>query len=480
MPRDLTPAAALLILTAGLAAPAEAGSPIRSAASLKRKQERIEKNLVRDHLRLVKKLQRADRPFEAWLELKQVLRIDPENRKALAEIPQYPPPPPVESLKDYAAARGRIDKEATRELGELIERGEKGKLSSEDLTPVAMRLLEYELDHEGARRVLGFTGAPQDWVSAAEAKRQAAFKAAFEKAPTGEEVPGAFPKLAAALGVKLTVRKTPHAFVAGVNASADKLDSVAKSVETAWAAIHHDLFGGTELFGDGDGRAATGVKLKPLAPPLFLVLDDKAQHLRFLDKVVTDKNLKVRGRSLGFLATNWAPERVLICESRTPGMHLVEWSSMLMTHIVINQRFGRNRPVFLKQSLARYYSGLVSGRAYVKMVASGTQSDGPGGATRGDYNQLRWLARWAYARFRALAPSSEGLRRPLDAIRRTDLAVGTAWVDYLLSRHRAKLIALLKLADSKKIGTSEAFAKAVAPDPMAFDSGFVDWLVKNL
>ena len=114
------------------------------------------------------------------------------------------------------------------------------------------------------------------------------------------------------------------------------------------------------------------------------------------------------------------------------------------------------------------------------MVASGTQSDGPGGATRGDYNQLRWLARWAYARFRALAPSSEGLRRPLDAIRRTDLAVGTAWVDYLLSRHRAKLIALLKLADSKKIGTSEAFAKAVAPDPMAFDSGFVDWLVKNL
>lgn len=479
---------ALPLLLISLAAPTVAfakGSPISSKKSLDSKLKTIKKDLAKKHLKLAKKLVKSKKnkqEWASWIELQCAQRVDPANRSVTKMMPKFEPFPPKKVDPGYTKARMGIDLYAKKKLGELLERGQRGKLSNTDLEPVATALLAYYTDHLKAREVLGFKGRARKWLNDRQLQISASFQKALKKVPEPKDVGNKFPRLAQTMGLTLIFRETDHCMVAGESKNLQAMLRVARAAEVAYAAIHKDMFGVGDLIERGGNRATTGVKLKPFGKPLFLVLEGTAQHQVFLDKVVTDGNLKVRGKNLSFISSGWkaAKGNVLILESRMGATHCEEWAGMLMTFVCLRQRFGSNRPAYVIQGLARYYSGQVSGRAYLKVVAGGTMSDANKELMRrGDFDQLRWTARWAYDHFRAPLPVSKGLSKAMAAMNRGDLGISTAFVDFILETHPGLLVKFLQIADSKKKTTDVAFQEAFGKSPEEWDKEFLAWFKLN-
>ncbi|MDF1667779.1 MAG: hypothetical protein P1V97_38940, partial [Planctomycetota bacterium] len=460
-------------------------SPISSKRSLDSKLKSITKDLAKKHLKLAKKLVKSKKnkqEWASWIELKCASRADPSNRSVEKLMPKFEPFPPKKVNPNYNKARKEIDLYAKKKLGELLERGQRGKLSNSDLEPVATALIAYYSDHLKAREVLGFKGRSRKWLNDRQLQISASFQNALKKVPEPKDVGNKFPRLAQVMGLTLLVRETDHCMVAGEGKNLQAIMRVARAAEVAYAAIHKDMFGVGDLIKREGDRATTGVKLKAFKKPLFLVLDSVGQHQVFLDKVVTDGNLKVRGKNLAFISSGWKAStgNVLILESRMGATHCEEWAGMLMTFVCLRQRFGSNRPAYVVQGLARYYSGQVSGRAYLKVVAGGTMSDANKELMRrGDFDQLRWTARWAYDHFRAPLPVKRGMSKAMAAMNRGDLGIATALVDFMLEKHSGLLVKFLQIADSKKKTTDVAFQETFGKSPEEWDKEFLAWFKLN-
>lgn len=456
------------------------GSPIKSAKSLASKVKKAEKYIAKKHIKLAKLLKKKDFKWEAYLEAKYALRLDADNKSASKLLPKFPPLPSTKKNDDYKKAVAEFAKLAESKLGELLERGKKGEMSSEDLTPLAVRVLQYSPDHAVAREVLGFTGSAKKWSNARFDKLAGAYQAALTKAPQGKVVQKRFPKLEAALGLSLKYRESDKFIVAGATASDEILINTLKAAEVAYGAFHNDFFGVEGVFSSPDARPTTGVKLKPMGKSMFLLLDNNEQHERFLDKVVSDANMKVRGKKLAFLATGWQPEKIRIFESRANKAHSQEWAALMTTLLMVKARFGDNRPPYVVQGLGRYYSCHISQRAFLKVVAGGTMSDAEKDAfRRGDFMQLRWTARWAYDHWRAPLPCEFGLSKSIDAMNRGDVGVATAFIEFLMAKHPGRLLKFLQVADSRKQSLQKSYSQAFEKAKKEFDQEFLDWFVRN-
>ena len=382
----------------------------------------------------------------------------------------------------FTLARKTLKAMAHDELGAVLDRGQRGGLSGEALAPVAQSLLRYDADFAPARTALGFKGRKGSWLRDSELTTQARYAKAFATVPAPKLLETSpFPKLEAALGLKLIVVRGAHCFAAGVSGSTTQaeLETLAKSAEVAYAAMHADLLGQpNSVF--GSKRQATGVKLKPWRAPLYLMLDGKKQHQIYLDKVVSNEELKLVGRSLTFVSTWWRAEKILVSDSRARGKYLREWPSQHMAGQVIVQRFGGRRPTYLLQGLTRYYSAHVSREARIRAVPMGSRSRDKNRMRAGDYAQLRGLARWALDSFKVDPPAKLGLYKTLNAMNRADNAVATAFIDFLLARHRGALIKLLQVADEKKRSVEESYAEAFPGlTTEALDEAFAAWFLEN-
>jgi hypothetical protein len=477
-----------LILMSVVLIPAAAiakGSPIKNKKSLDSKLKTIQKDLSKKHEKLAKKLvknKKKKREWASWIEAKASLRANPTNKAAQRLLPKFEPFPPKKVDPGYVKSRKNIDLYAKEKLGSLLERGSRGKMSNSDLENVAQALLAYFTDHLKAREVLGFRGRSKKWVNDRQGRLAAAYQKAFQKCPEPKDIGNKFPRLASTLGLTLVARETDHVFVVGESRNLAAMIRVAKAAEVAYAAIHKDLFGVGDLFESGDNRATTGVKLAAFKKPVFLILEGRGQHKIFLDKVVTDANQKVRGKTLAFMSTAFKGEKgnMLLLESRMGATHCEEWAGMLMTFVSLKQRFGGKRPAYIVQGLARYYSGQVSGRAFLRVVAGGTMSDANKELLRrGDFDQLRWTARWAFDHFRAPLPVKLGLLKAMSAMNRGDLGIGTAFVDFLLEKHPGLLVKFLQIADAKKQTPDVAFQEVFGKSPEEWDQAFHDWFVRN-
>lgn len=413
----------LLLSLALLCAPAAAkGSPIRNKSSLDSAQKRAEKKIFDYHLKLAKAFEKKSLPWEAWVEVQSAVRLLPEDKRALKLLPSIPPPPPTKASEEASKARTDHLKQATEELVDLLARAEAGGLPNAELEGIALRILSYDIDQPAARKALGFIGSAESWTNARRSMRIGNVKLALSRIPAPTASDRDFKALSAALGKPLQVYKSAHAYYATTSTSADSIARLARAAEAAYDIIHHDLYGISEHYKDGDPRTPTGVKLAPYEPALYLVLDGLDEHKLFLDKVVTDANLKVRGTSLGFCATGFAPEKVVIFESRNGERFIEEWGALNMASRVLGLRFGKHRPEYLVQGAARYYSGLVSEQTQLRVVASGTMSDEDERRMKvGSYLLLCWTARWAYENFRAPLPAEWGLRKPIDAMNQGDV-----------------------------------------------------------
>jgi hypothetical protein len=451
---------------------------IRSDSTLESARKRVEKDLLGRHLKLARKLKKPPVEWPRWVELKSALSIDPEHRASLKLLPDVAPFLPSGDDKAYLEARRRIDGHAAKKLGALLERAQRGGLEGEAIGAVARRLLRYDPDHAGARAALGFSGQAGRWLGADARSRRHSYGLALAKADSGKGVAARLPALTRALGLNLRFHESPHAIVAGVTVTAAEMATVARSCEVTWAALHYDLFGVEGPFSTPGDRPVTATKLKAVAKPLFLVLDDNTQHQRYLDTIVSGRERKARGKKLTFVSTYWKPEKVSVFESRGRRRFLAEWASMMTASYLIRRRFGGNRPAVLVQGLTRYYSGEVSGHAYVRMLAGGTLSDGKERFRRGDYDQLRALAREARDRFWSESPAGLGFSKTLDGLNRADLARATAFADFLVTRRRGELLRLLQGSDLKK-RDAQGSLDAVFDDRAELARDFEGWFGAN-
>lgn len=456
------------------------GSPIRSAKTLASKQKRLEKELVKRHMRILKKLRKKKHEWESYLEMRAILRLDPGHRQARKWLPAIPPMVSTAPSKDYPSARNELDLFAGKKLSEVLDRGLKGGLKGGDVESLALRILEYRPDHTTARRALGFSG---DKIPGWEDARQKALRRAYAKArgrARSEAVAKSpFPKLEKSLGMKLAWRKSDHAWLASSFASQEQLGKIASAAELAHAAFHKDLLGVVGIFERADERPTTGTALKKFAAPVYLVLKDRAEHAVFLDKTVANKNLKVRGKNLAFVSTPWKAEKVIVLETRMGADRQEEWAALMMVYVCMGQRFGRRRPPYVTQGLARYYAGQVSGRAVLRIVAGGTMTDERDRMRGGSYGQLRGLARWVRDRFRTPLPASMGVNMALDAMSRREVSLASAFADYLLTKYPVGLGKFLRQADYGKSDLSGLLRDCFGRDAAALDEEFGKWFERH-
>lgn len=486
MPRLLSFALlSLLLLSGGSALEAKEKrkpSPIRDAKKLGKRVLAAQRKLVKEHIAAARKHEKAKGEWELWFELKLALRLDPKSSLARRMLPDVPPVEPEVIQPTFQVARRELRALALERYGKVLDRGLRGELPQEVLAPVAQVLLHYEPDYLPARKVLGFQGKRGAWLQPSEIATQARYAKALAKVPAPKLLEkNPFPKLEAALGLKLIVVKGPHCYAAGVakSVSESELVTIAKAAEVAYAAMHAHLLGKpNSVF--GGKRQATGGKLAAWRAPLYLVLNGKAQHQRYLDKVVSSEELKLAGRSLTFVSTWWKPEKLLVCDNKAQGKYLREWPAQQMATQVIVQRFGPNRPTYLVQGLTRYYSAHVSREARIRAVPLGSKSRDAKRMRAGDYAQLRALARWALDNFRIDPPARLGLYKTLNSMNRADNAVATAFVDFLLAKRRGALIKILQIADGKKQSVEDAYAQAFGEETTeALDEAFSEWFDAN-
>lgn len=476
---------AALVLSAAPAFPDKKkrpGSPIRDAKKLAKRQAVAEKKLVKEHVAAAKAHEKAKGEWELWFELKLALQIDPKHKRAMRLLPGVQPALPEVVQPTFQEARSRLKALAREQFGGVLDRGLRGKLPSAVLAPLAQILLRYDADFEPARSVLGFKGKRGAWLQPKELAALARYRKAFAKVPSPKILEASpYPKLGAALGKKLVVVRGPHCFAAGIKGSVKEGDliTIVKAAEVAYAAMHAEFLGQpNSVF--GGKRQATGSKLKAWRAPLYLVLPGKAAHQRYLDRVVSNPELKLVGRSLTFVSTWWKPEKVLICNNKAQGKYLREWPAQQMATQVIVQRFGPNRPTYLVQGLTRYYSAHVSRQARIRAVPLGSKSRDAKRMRAGDYAQLRSLARWAQDNFRVDPPARLGLYKTLNAMNRADNAVATAFVDFLLSKRRGALIKLLQVGNGKTGAVEVAYAEAFGEETTeALDQAFSAWFCAN-
>ncbi|MGE0711612.1 MAG: hypothetical protein AB7N76_03645 [Planctomycetota bacterium] len=459
-----------------------AGSPIRDAEKLADRQRAAERKLIKEHLALAKRLQKDKAEWEAWLELRYLQRLDPDHPKLKLLLPEVQPALPEKLAPEFEPGHGELVKLAGEELGEVLDRGQRGQMKPEELAPVARRMLCYDGDDEDARKVLGFLGSKGRWVQRREAEVMGRYAEALAKVPAPEPLKASpFPKLEQALGLELEFVKGRHCWAAGVKGKVQlaQLETIAKSAEVAYAAMHADLLGVPNSVFGGE-RVATGGAQGPFTPMLFLMLDGAAQHDRFLQRVVTDKDLRIAGRGLTFVSAWWREEKLLVCDNRAAGKFLLEWPAQRIAFQVINQRFGDRRPTYLVQGLARYYSAHVSGQAMIRTVPIGSKSRDEQRLQAGDYAQLRSLARWGVDNFRVDPPATLGLYKDLNSMNRIDNALATAFIDFLLATRKGALIKLLQVSDAKKQGIEASFAEAFGQEtPAALDQAFAEWFQAN-
>jgi hypothetical protein len=473
----------LVVLTPALAL--AKGSPIKSKKSLDSKLKSIRRDLSKRHLKLAKKLvkkKKSKQEWASWLEAKSALRADPKNKQAARILPKFEPFPPKKVNPKYTKSRAQIDLYAKQKLGSLLERGQRGNLTNDELAPVAQALLQYWTDHLKAREVLGFQGRAKKWTDQLQRNKVALYKRAMTKVAEPKDVGNQFPVLAKALGLTLIARESKHAFIVSQSQNLQSIIRVGKAADVAYAAFHKDFFGVGDLFEGAGDRATTGVKLKKLGKPVYLLLNGHTQHQVFLDKVVTDANKKVRGQKLSFVSTLFmeGKHRILVLESRMGVSHCEEWAALLMTRLCLDGRFGKGRPAYVIQGLMRYYSGQVSGRAFLKVVAGGTMSDANKELLRrGDFDQLRWTARWAYDHFRAPLPAKLGLAKALSAMNRGDLGIATAFVEFLMEKQPGLFVKFLQTADSKKKSIDAAFQEVFGKTPEEWDKAFLEWFKRR-
>lgn len=457
-------------------------SPIRDAKKLGKRVLAAQRKLVKEHISAARKHEKAKGEWEMWFELKLALRLDPKSSLARRMLPEVAPVEPEILQPTFQAARRELRQLAFDHYGKVLDRGIRGELPAEVLAPVAQVLLTYEPDHPPARAVLGFKGKPGAWLKPRELATLGRYSLALSKVPDPKRLPECpFPKLEAALGLKLNVVKGPHCYAAGVKGDVplSELVTVAKAAEIAYAAMHAELLGQpNSVF--GGKRQATGAKLGKWRAPVYLVLKGKAQHQRYLDRVVSGEELKLAGRSLTFVSTWWKPEKILVCDNKAQGRYLREWPAQQMATQVIVQRFGPDRPTYLVQGLTRYYSAHVSREARIRAVPLGSKSRDAQRMRAGDYAQLRALARWALDNFRVDPPARLGLYKTLNAMNRADNAVATAFTDFLLEHRRGALIKLLQIANSKKLSVEDAYAQAFGEETTeALDEAFAAWFAAN-
>jgi len=484
VPRLLPLALLLALCASGLQAEEKKRkpSPIRDAKKFGKRTLAAQRKLVKEHIAAARTHEKAKGEWELWFELKLALRLDPKSSLARRMLPDVPPVEPEVIQPTFQVARSRLKTLAYEHYGKVLDRGLRGELPKEVLAPVAQTLLRYDPDFGPARSVLGFKGKRGAWLRPSEIATLARYGKALAKVPAPkrlEECP--FPKLEAALGLKLIVVKGPHCYAAGVKESVSEGDlvTIVKAAEIAYAAMHAELLGQpNSVF--GGKRQATGTKLKAWRAPLYLSLKGKAQHQRYLDRVVSGEELKLAGRSLTFVSTWWKPERLLICDNKAQGKYLREWPAQQMATQVIVQRFGPNRPTYLVQGLTRYYSAHVSREARIRAVPLGSKSRDAKRMRAGDYAQLRSLARWALDNFRIDPPARLGLYKTLNAMNRADNAVATAFVDFLLAKRRGALIKLLQVANGKKVSVEDAYPQAFGEETTeALDLVFEEWFQAN-
>lgn len=462
------------------------GSPIKSPKTLARALKKAEKKLLKKHLALAKKLKKEKRLWYRYRELLAAQRLDPANRSVKRKIPDPPPFPPKQEYKEYAQRRKPIVELAKRQLGALLERAAKGALNIAAVGPVARRLLQYDPDHAGARSAMGFRGKQGRWLTQREQAIQQAYAEAWKKAPQGKPVQGRkFPNLEKAMGFELMLLEGPHALAGGPRKSANpaNLRTVLQSAEVAYAAFHQDFFGVEGIYrAPGSTRKATGgPKLKNFGKPLFLVLENKEQHLRYLDRVVTNKKTKKVGKTLNYVITGFKPDKVLIIDGYPQGALSKEWPARRMTLINTLRRFGQNRPLSLRLGIERWYSARVSGNARIRAVPTGSAVRGGKKFQRvGDYFQLRNLARMARDNFLVDPPVAKGMRKRIEGMRRPDDAVATAFVDFLFATAHDKLIALFTKGDLNKTPLDDLLKTVFGGQtPEQLDQKFGAWFDNN-
>lgn len=475
----------VLALSVLMGSRAEAKSPIRNVKSLESVLRQADQAIERKHRNLIRDLKRearktkVSRDWEVWVELNHRLRLDPDDKAVLRELEAEPPLREDPPSKGYAADRGKLDKEAAERYASILKRGVDGELTKAELAGVAQRVLVYDQHNAQAREVLGFEGsARQGWVSAHESELRGRYREALRRASPGRASRGV-PGLEKALGLRLQFWETERVIIAGVGASRRAYEEVARATEVAYAALHHDFFGVDGIFKSPGDRAATGGKPdKPLSRPVFLMLDNGRQHQRYLDRLITDANLKIRGKTLGFVSCRWGPKKVQIFESRSSRRNLAEWSAMMMTRVFLAERFGQDRPPFLAQGIGHYYAGHISGGARLVVVTLGTMSDDEKRTMRsGPYSLFRSQARYALQRFLGTGPRF-ALFRPLEALSRGDITISAGFVDYCLAEKRDALILLLQKAGPEADRAALA-REAFGADMEAVEKDFRAWLARQ-
>jgi hypothetical protein len=473
----------LLVAVSGVwvCLPAQAApSPIKTEKKLKAELAKAEKRLVKSHLKLAKQMKKERKAWAAYLELLTIRRLDPKSKK-VKKLLAKGPPAKDELDKGYTSARSDLDFEATQRLSNLIERAVAGGLSEASLASVALRLLQYEPNHLVGRQALGFTGEKQNWAGGHERRLRALYRAGFAKVPPAKQLKeNPFVKLEEALGFEITVFEGAHCYAVCPTSTPmpERLQEICKSADLAYEAIHHDLFGAKGLLTPEGSAGATGPELKPIPKVIYLQLSTQAEHLKYLEGVVSDPNLKVAGKTLGMVVTPWAPQKTIVCDCWGTGYER-EWPAERMARFVMRVRFGARRPDYLLQGISRYYSGHISLRARMRTVPVGSQAKGEKSYKAGSYALLRADAREDYNAFRTELPVSGGLFKSNQSMNRGDNAMASAFVDYLIHNDTPKLLDLFSKGDSKERQTPALIKEVFGDDPAAADELFSLWFERS-
>ncbi|RMG11043.1 MAG: hypothetical protein D6731_16320 [Planctomycetota bacterium] len=465
------------------AAAEAAPRPIKNEGALARAERRAARKLVKAYLKLIKELEKQGEDHYARVEALKALRLDPEHKKLRARVEEEADPP-IKTPPGYREAARELRRRAGAALGRILDQAIEGGLSRDVLEPSALRVLAFDPDHPGARRVLGFQGGPGKWRTARQQALALAYAKAWKEGPAPkplEEIP--WKNLEKALGIELLAVQGQHCFAAcdRKNPHPKQLETIARAGDLAFAAFAHDLLGAETFFWSPEPRPQlTGVPAAKYSKPLFLLLENRSMHVRFLETCVSDEQLKVSGRGLGFVNTAYLPDQVIVSEGWQPGRFLREWPSQRMVFQLVAQVFGPRRPYYLVMGLARHYSGFISGEARIRLVPRGSRTERDRTARKvSDFFGLRRLCREAYAEARALPPLAKGIFRTLESMRRSDEALACAFVEYLLAERRGDLLALLRDGDAKQRGPHELVPHVFGDDAPRVDKAFLDWLLRN-